>query len=94
MTSLSYFKPVLALAVVGALSGCSAVITSALATSGSDEDNLRKATAQYFSTTTGNVRISDVSRGALATGYKARVRGVLYNCGYTFGSVECKRPGQ
>jgi len=93
MSLATILKPILVLTVIGSLSGCSAVITSALATSGSNEENLRKVTAQYFSTSTSNVRISDISRGAVATGYKARVRGVLYNCGYTFGSIECKQPG-
>lgn len=94
MTPKTILRALFAFVLVAGLGGCSAVITSALATAGSNEENLRKATAQYFSTSVSNVRISNISRGAVATGYKARVRGVLYNCGYTFGSVECKRPGR
>ena len=94
MKSASILKPLVLVLALGPLSGCSAVITSALATAGSNEEHLKAATAQYFSTSGRNVRISAISRGAVATGYKAWVRGVLYNCGYTFGSVECKRLGR
>ena len=84
-------KALRALIVVGAitsLSGCTAV-----ATAGSNEENLRMRTAAHFSVSESRVRISDISRGPVATGYRARVNGVTYNCGYTFGSVACERPG-
>lgn len=75
------------------MSGCSAVITSALANAGTDEATLRKSTAQYFSVSQGSVQVSDIRNGAFGASYKARVRGVRYNCGVTYGAVECKRPG-
>lgn len=80
-------------ALVGSLSGCSAVILGALANGGTDPASLRKATASYFRVSQGSVRISEVRKSPLGTFYTARVSGRIYNCGVTFGAVDCKRPG-
>jgi len=93
MRAIQGLRAVFAVGAIVSLSGCSALITGAVATAGSNEDNLRTRTAAYFSVSESSVRISDISRGPVATGYRARVRGVTYNCGYTFGSVSCERPG-
>jgi len=93
MRVVTGLRALVGVGAITALSGCSALITGAVATAGSNEDNLRTRTAAYFSVSESRVRISNISRGPVSTGYRARVNGVTYNCGYTFGSVACERPG-
>ena len=83
----------LALSLSTSLSGCSAVILGAMANGGTDPASLKAATARFFNTSQSAVRISDVKKTPWGTGYKARVKGRTYNCGITFGAVDCKRPG-
>ena len=74
------------------LGGCAPVVSGAM-NAGVDEASLPARTAEYFGTSPGRVRVSEVNRGLLATSYKARVNGALYNCRVYYGSVDCMRPG-
>ena len=84
----------LALGLSTSLSGCSAVILGAMANTGTSDTGLQKSTARFFNVKPSAVQISGVRKTVLATGYRARVKGKVYNCSITFGSVDCQRPGK
>ncbi|MEM7243624.1 MAG: hypothetical protein AAF429_15715 [Pseudomonadota bacterium] len=87
-------KLILAAGIFVTMSGCSAVLTAGAANLGSSPEGIKKATANYFNVSERSVKISNLSRGPFGAGYKAQVKGVLYNCGMTYGSVACERPGR
>lgn len=87
-------RPATAVLLAAALtaSGCAPAISGAM-NAGVTQDEIRIKTAKYFGTSTSNVTISAVEKGLLATAYRTRYRGTLYNCSLYYGTVNCKRPG-
>jgi hypothetical protein len=80
----------LGLAVMAA--GCAPMISGTMNASVTPEEVATK-TADYFGVAASSLTITDYEKHTLATTYKTRVDGQLYNCRIYYGEVECRRPG-
>ncbi len=91
MTKL--FQKFLVLGFVGlAMPGCAPIIAGSMAAGETDQTVVSK-TADYFGTTPGRLRVSNIDKGLLGTSYQTRYRGTFYNCRIYYGSVSCAEPG-
>lgn len=57
------------------------------------EDSALSKTSEHFGAKPSEITISNYEKQLLTTTYKARYKGVLYNCVIYYGQVNCKRPG-
>lgn len=74
------------------LSGCAPLLSGAM-NAGVDEKAVVEKTAKYFGTSTNNLQVSNIDKGALTTSYQVRYSGNLYNCTIYYGDVNCQQPG-
>lgn len=74
------------------LSGCAPVISGVM-NAAVDENAVYEKTAKYFGVSRDSIIVSSIEKGALATAYRVKYAGRLYNCSIYYGTVDCKQPG-
>lgn len=81
-------------AVVGSalLTACAPMISGVMNATTTEADVTTK-TAAYFGAKPEQIKITGLTKHALATDYQTTYKGVLYNCTLYYGSVTCKKPG-
>jgi hypothetical protein len=88
-------KKVLVLAIAVfclGLTGCAPIISGVMNATVTDDVVLEK-TSKYFGVSRNEIKVSSIEKGALATAYKTKYAGKLYNCSIYYGNVDCKLPG-
>lgn len=73
--------------------GCT-LIYSGVKNSDMTEVQARVVTAEHFGVKASAVTITNFSKELIASVYKARVNGKLYNCQFLYGAVHCLEPGK
>jgi hypothetical protein len=74
------------------ITGCAFGLSAATNATMTD-DAIMEATVKYFGVPAREVKVFEIEKGVLNTGYKAKVSGKLYNCYTQYGSISCKQPG-
>ena len=80
-------QKLIAILSLSALAACAAATETV--NSDATPAQLQKSTAQFFKTSTGNVRVSGLKATLVGTEYRAQVGRGLYDCHYIRGAISC-----